>query len=506
MMKHVERISLVFVAILFPQLIVATALDDYIALSDSNYGYSVVDTNSGDVYTTHVLEMTSQKWRDSNDVDRPLWQHWLIIIEPNIIASNIGLLWINGGSNGGSAPTSADDTLVEFAVNTHTVVADLKMVPNEPLTFTDETESRTEDEIIAYTYDKYLNGGDANWPLLLPMTKSAVRAMDTVRTHILDVTGGLTDVNEFVVSGGSKRGWTTWLTAAVDSRVIAIAPAVIDVLDMDVQMRHHYSAYGFYSDAVHDYVDMNVFQRFGTPRADELLEIVDPYEYRDRLTIPKFIVNSTGDQFFLPDSTQFYFDDLIGEKRLRYIPNTDHGLDDETAFQSLFIFYQSILLDQPRPQFSWTVDANDGSITVETVDTPLQVRLWQATNPSARDFRLETIGTVWTSSTLTEQAPGQYIATVSEPPAGWTAFFIEMTYDSGIAFPYIFFTTEVSVVPFCLPFAYKFGLDQDRDIDLEDMAILTSYWLGDELIADIAPACGNGIIDFFDYSLLLGEQ
>lgn len=456
-MNFLKRAYLIFVVVFLSQTIHATALDDYIAAPDSNYSYSVANTIPGQGYTTYIINMTSQKWRDSSEVDKPLWKHWLIIIRPDTAVSNISLLCINGGGNGSSAPTSAEDEFVQMALKTNSVVSIFKMVPSEPLTFTDETKPRTEDEIISYTFDKYLDGGDANWPLLLPMTKSAVRAMDTITKHISTVTSGAFDVNEFVVSGASKRGWTTWLTAAVDSRVIAIAPAVIDVLDMDAQMKHHYSAYGFYSSSVHDYVDMNIFQRFGTPRADSLLKIVDPYEYRDRIKIPKFLINSAGDQFFLPDSSQFFFNDLIGEKHLRYVPNTDHGLS-ASAYESLLVFYRSILLGLPGPKFTWTVDPNNGSITVHTIDKPLQVNLWQGNNPSARDFRLETIGPGWTSSPLVDKGSGKYIGSVSKPPAGWTAFFIEMIYDSGIAIPHKF-TTQVSIVPSRLPFTHKYGSD-----------------------------------------------
>ena len=49
-----------------------------------------------------------------------------------------------------------------------------------------------------------------------------------------------------------------------------------------------------------------------------------PDWYRERFTMPKFIMNSAGDQYLLPDSSRFYFDDLPGEKYLRYVPNTDH--------------------------------------------------------------------------------------------------------------------------------------------------------------------------------------
>ncbi len=49
-------------------------------------------------------------------------------------------------------------------------------------------------------------------------------------------------------------------------------------------------------------------QRFDHPRLKELYKIVDPYYNLERLTEPKFIVNASGDQFFLPDSSRFYYD------------------------------------------------------------------------------------------------------------------------------------------------------------------------------------------------------
>jgi PhoPQ-activated pathogenicity-related protein len=295
-----------------------------------------------------------------------------------------------------------------------------------------------------------MSTGDSTWPLLLPMVKSAVRAMDTVQSHVKSVSEGQLDINEFVVSGGSKRGWTTWLTAAVDKRVIAIIPAVIDVLNMGEQMKHHFSAYGFYSDAIEDYVDLNVFSRLDTPRGRKLRKFIDPYEYRSRYTIPKCLINSSGDQFFVSDSAQFYFHDLPGPKYLRYVPNTDHGLNED-AVGSLSAFYGAILKGSPLPKFSWKV-RGDGAIEVDTKTAPTAVTLWQATNENARDFRLETIGAVWTSSDLGAHGGGTYVAKIAEPKKGWTAFFVELSYDSGGPIPYKF-TTQIKVVPETLPFA-----------------------------------------------------
>ena len=81
------------------------------------------------------------------------------------------------------------------------------------------------------------------------------------------------------------------------------------------------------------------------------MKIEEPYEYRDRLTLPKFIINACGDQFFVPDSAQFYFKDLSGVKYLRYVPNADHSLKNSDALTTLVACYSSVLKDTKLPQF-----------------------------------------------------------------------------------------------------------------------------------------------------------
>jgi PhoPQ-activated pathogenicity-related protein len=331
----------------------------------------------------------------------------------------------------------------------------LRTIPNQPLKFADETDpryvagGRVEDQLIAYGWDKYIATGDATWLPRLPMTKAVVSAMDTIQAEYPQIT-------KFVVTGLSKRGWTTWTTAAVDaitsSRVEAIIPIVIDVLNVKPSMHHHWNAYGYWSDAIADYVDMGLTDRLHTAEFRSLLAIVDPYSYVDRLTMPKFIINSTGDQFFLPDSSQFYFDALQGERHLRYIPNTDHDLEGGAeTWRNLAMYYYAHINGIARPEYSWTKQS-DGSLRVQTVTLPTGVLLWRATNPTARNFRLDTIGPAWTSTTLTDRGGGLYVGEVSPPAQGWTAFLVELEYPSDGPFPYRF-TTEVSVVPDTLPFA-----------------------------------------------------
>jgi PhoPQ-activated pathogenicity-related protein len=442
------------VTLLIAALAVATPLDDYIAKPDASYTYSVAQTIDHPLGKVYVLDMKSQTWRTDKEVNRTLWQHWLTIIVPNGVTSNTALLFINGGSNRSTTPPSPDGMLVQIAVQSKTVVADLKMVPNQPLIFADDPgNDRYEDAIIAYTFDKFLKTQDPTWPLLLPMAKSAVRAMDAIQDHLAKATDGKVQIKDFVVAGGSKRGWTTWLTAAADKRVRAIAPIVIDVLNMGPQMQHHFAAYGFYSQAIGDYEQMKVLNRLDSQGGSDIRNFVDPYEYRTRYTLPKFLINSAGDQFFLPDSAQFYFNDLPGEKYLLYCPNTDHGLNGSEADKALLTWYSAVLAGKERPQFSWKV-AGEGNMVVTAKTRPTQVTLWTATNPNTRDFRLETIGKTWAGAPLAASNPGEYKAKVPAPDKGWTAYFVELQFDSGTPLPFRF-STEVRVVPDTLPFADK---------------------------------------------------
>ena len=60
---------------------------------------------------------------------------------------------------------------------------------------------------------------------------NAIRAlaMDAVQA-LAPQTGGAKPVR-FVVAGASKRGWSTWLTAAADARVAGMPLGTLDWLD-----------------------------------------------------------------------------------------------------------------------------------------------------------------------------------------------------------------------------------------------------------------------------------
>jgi PhoPQ-activated pathogenicity-related protein len=433
------------------------ALDAYVAKPDPSFGWSVDHAISGPGYHGAVLSMTSQTWLTSAKVDKPVWKHWLTVIVPDAVAYDKAFLYITGGNNTDPAPAKATDRFAKMAVETKSVVAELDDVPNQPLRFAETPDRpRVEDEIIAYQQAKFAKTHDPLDLVRLPMVKSGVAAMTAVQQYLASDAGGKLKVDGFVVSGGSKRAWVTWLVGAIDPRVIAIVPIVINVLDVDATARHHWEAMGYFSPALKDYVENGLIPgMIGTPALAEVNRIEDPLNYRDRpsMKMPKYIINAVGDEYFPPDNTRFSYHLLPQVKRLRMIPNSKHSTAGTDITESITAFYAAVLNHTPVPDYSWRV-REDGAIVVRSDVKPMAVNLWQATNPKARDFRVDTIGKAFTSTPLEAQADGTYVAKVDKPASGYTAYFVELVYPSGTPYPFKF-TTEVSVIPDVLPYKWK---------------------------------------------------
>jgi PhoPQ-activated pathogenicity-related protein len=227
-------------------------------------------------------------------------------------------------------------------------------------------------------------------------------------------------------------------------------PLVIDMLNIIPSFVHHHRAYGFWAPAVGNYYEQGLMDKMNDPKYLELMKLVEPYHYRDRFMQPKFLVHGAGDQFFLPDSWKFYWKDLKGEKHIRYVPNTDHSLRNSDAPESITAFYNAVIKNEPRPVYTWKVK-KDLTIELQSKTKPSSVKLWQATNPDARDFRLETLGAKYTSTEIQPGKNGKYTAKPAAPAKGYTAYFLEMTYPSAGKMPFKF-TTGVVVTPDTYPF------------------------------------------------------
>ncbi|NLN91724.1 MAG: hypothetical protein GX130_00255 [Candidatus Hydrogenedens sp.] len=431
-----------------------TALDRYVAKEDDNFAWDLAQTDETEEgIQCYTLSMTSQKWRDSSEVNRTVWDHWVTVCIPETVTHKTALMFIDGGSNRPrQEPREASRVIKDLARQSNCITATVYMIPNQPLTFSDQMGmGRGEDALIAYTWNKFYRTGDEEWPLRLPMTKAVVRAMDAVQLFAASEKGGGHKVADFIVAGGSKRGWTTWTTTIVDARVRALVPFVIDLLNVTHSFRHHFESLGRWSAAVGDYQALDILKWLGTPENDALMDIVDPFSYVDRLTMPKLIVNAGNDQFFLPDSSQFYWDTLEGPKWIRYMPNVGHGLNRREAYNSLASFFIANIQEQPIPVYSFSFEGENG-IRIQLLPAangevlqPVNVALWEAYNPKSRDFRGQVIA--YEPRTLEAAEEGVYEAFIDVPESGWKACFVELTFEGPQEdIPYKF-TSGVRILP-----------------------------------------------------------
>jgi PhoPQ-activated pathogenicity-related protein len=398
---------------------VPTALQDYVAAKDDAFAWKILKNDRSSEYLTYDVELTSQVWEGIT------WKHVLTVIVPlnNIRHRDTVLLFIMGGSTGGKP--GADDLAVgrRLATNAEMPVVLLNQIPNQPL-----LGDRKEDDLISETFLKYLETKDAKWPLLFPMVKSAVRAMDAIQEIGLEKHNQA--IERFVVTGGSKRGWTTWLTAVADKRVAGIAPIVIDTLNFPAQMKHQKATWGTYSEQIADYTLKGLVDVMQKQPEIPIWRWVDPYTYRKQLSLPKLLINGTNDRYWVIDAMNLYWDDLVGEKHVLYVPNAGHSLDGgkENALVTLAVFAQHIATQEPLPNISWKHDDEGGQmrLVVHSAAAPKKVRLWVA-HSEDKDFRPDH----WEATPISADKDGAYVAQVAKPKTGHVAFFSEVTHQFG---------------------------------------------------------------------------
>ena len=372
--------------------------------------------------------LTSQKWREFT------WKHQLTILVPQENKHDGALLFITGGALKDGEPkwNGRDDefnkTMAGIASTNKAVVAVLRQTPNQPL-FNDLTE----DALISYTLHQFKESKDYSWPLLFPMVKSAVRAMDAVQEFSKKELNHT--VNRFVISGASKRGWTTWLTGANDKRATAIAPMVIDVLNMPVSMKYQIKAFGEYSIQIEDYVKLGIPQGSETEGGKAIGQMVDPYSYRATLTMPKLIFMGTNDEYWVVDNIKNYLNDIPGKNRLHYVPNAGHDLGDKKqALTALSAFFGETMTNSTSPTCNWTTSVSKKGVNVNiqaTKDKLVDVIVWHADSPDT-DFRNDK----WTSNDTKISKKDKLTITEPLPGSGFHAFYVDLKYHDVNGNPY----------------------------------------------------------------------
>ena len=104
---------------------------------------------------------------------------------------------------------------------------------------------------------------------------------------------------------------------------------VYDNLNLGQQMPHQLEAWGQYSSQIGDYTRLGLQEQLQTPAGQKLSAMVDPWTYRQRITMPKLIVNGTNDPYWPLDAINFYREDLVGPVNYLYAPNAGHSLNGQ---------------------------------------------------------------------------------------------------------------------------------------------------------------------------------
>lgn len=405
-------------------------------LADQPLNYWFMSNNTyGDVEVNRY-QMISQSWSPAGLVTPAAWQENVAIAIPPQARKTRAIIAVD----------IPDAILLDVAKKTHTVVISLQTIPSRDLVYQNDNKPLEEDDSIARTWKLYMADPVQRelLPLHVPMAASISQAIRLAKKELVQL-----DINKFIVTGTSKRGWATWLSAVSDPDVDAIVPFVIDVLDTGKVMGNIYRSYGGnWPIAFAPYYNQGIDLTTHSADFDKLMKIEDPLQYmgtayQSRLAIPKYIVNASGDDFFVPDNSRFYYDRLPGIKSLRIAPNTGHMGIIDFIDQSLVPFVNRIQDNRPLPQVITAPyrQGNSTQLEVRFSEKPLKVERWTATNPVARDFRFA-CGIKYLATPLTLSATDGVQIPLSYSGSGWQASYVEATFSDG----YIA-TSQVYITP-----------------------------------------------------------
>lgn len=399
-------------------------LERYLAKPEPVYGWQEVEHDDLFLADVYDIRLASLTWQDN------VWTHHMRVTVPKILApGGTALLFVWGGENIDGEPVYEEDPLFTaaatlIATQSQAIVIELYQIPNQPL------YDRVEDDLLAYTFQQYIDTGDEEWPIILPMAKCVIQAMTAVQEFAQQRLER--SVRDFVIAGASKRGWTSWMAGATgDDRVLAIAPIVYDTLNIATQLDYQLEVWGDFSTYIRDYVLLGLPELRTTPQGQELLSIVDPYSYRDRITMPKYLLIGTNDPYWPVDALRHYGEDLEGPTTMRFFPNAPHDLGDEItdAIQAVADFFTTQVRGEIWPELDWELtresldpNAPTPKITVRFDDLPKSIKAWVADSDD-RDFR----DAEWESYSVDTAST----VTVAEFPRDtrYRALYLDVNYD-----------------------------------------------------------------------------
>ncbi len=348
-------------------------------------------------------EIVSQKWGGVE------WRHTLKLYEPSWKTG------YSGGCSGGYLEVSGDDAGEvddsygqELAEILGLPVAVLFQVPNQPIW------DLREDDLIAHTFEQFLETGDLEWPLLVPMVRSVLAAMEAL--------GEIAGIQQFIVGGASKRGWTSWLAAATgDKRIRGIVPIVFDNLKMDRQMIRQTELWGEPSEMVNDYVRRQLHLISESERGEELVNLVDPIRQIHDIHCPALVINGANDAYWAVDALNLYYSDLPGGSAAVVVPNLGHSTGNRLFWGPALNRFGKFVFgngDWPVVKSSWA----DNQMAYSVSSGEYKIHVWKAESKDLKfwDSSWEKVSTGW-------QDDGRTV-TVEAPIVNHFAYFVEFEF------------------------------------------------------------------------------
>lgn len=432
-----KKLLLSLIILVITSSVFASILTDYVYKDDNSYEYKIEENIKENKSTRIVINMTSQTWHEMKITNTVV-----IIVPDNCRVKDKALLLNTGGSyKGGSLWAQLGTQMSKLIACPVCIVFD---IPNQPMW------DKKEDGLMALTFKQALENNKINeYPLILQMAKAVIKSMDTIEDVSEKELG--TKISEFIITGASKRGWTSWISAGTkDKRIVGIMPIVFDWLDMKSQITHQKEYYDVLSAQIGDYTELKFDEFIYTKEAKEILELIDPYYYN--VSIPKLIINGSNDQYWTLDSSSIYYPKLKGDKYLFYKPNANHDMgllqfsdNPMKGFAEIlpmlnvmktFIYHE--FLNEDMENIDWTWSEKDNKIICELKlnSQPVDV-LYYTKDVEKRDFRQVS----WEGVKLEPNEKGKYIFTKDKPEKGYCGTFIEVKFKSKDNTPYSLFTT-----------------------------------------------------------------
>jgi PhoPQ-activated pathogenicity-related protein len=208
-----------------------------------------------------------------------------------------------------------------------------------------------------------------------------------------------------------------------------IAPMVIDILNMPVNLDYQVEMWKDYSVQIQDYVNLGIPQTAKTEKGEAITTMVDPYSYRKKLTMPKMIFMGTNDEYWTVDAIKHYIDSIPGQNLIHYVPNVGHSLGDkQQALAGLSAFFGNTLAKRPYPVVDWRLTQSKRGVTLNVNATPgalVDAILW-TTHSDDTDFRDEK----WHGKSVGLKKRKREIITAEQPwpQQGYQAFYIDLKY------------------------------------------------------------------------------